>query len=557
MARWWFRSVAIALAVSVAGLLLPAGETRATAIKPYAESTSPEYTVTALLSAGDRVRESSDPTKEYQMVGIPDGLGAHANANGTVTVFMNHEFTSSVKSQPLVGGVMNRGAFVSKWTVAADGTVTAGERAYDTVFIEDTAVGPAPQDDNQTPAFARLCSGYLAGPHNGFDRYVYLAGEESEGAATFSGKGGEAVAIFDNKAHVLPKLGKFAKENLVVMPYSGEQTVIIGLEDGPSGPDSQLYMYVGTKDRKAGATALQKNGLVGGKLYVFASINKARNNEAAFTSGFIVGQWVEIASPETLSDEQLEAAADAAGAFGFVRIEDGAFSKTNGNDFFFVTTGGNKTSGNELGRLYHLRFNAQGVLDSPVLNVVYNADTIVAAGGDIALSPDNIAVSSEYLMVQEDGTAQTRPLMAAKKRDGSIWRFRLNNESGPTPVNLASGSIVAELNPPGRDSTAITPGIWETSGIIDTSTEFGAGSWLFVVQAHSPTAAPGTGTVEDGQLLLLKPVAPVVDLAYDPKAPAAFRNTPGLLRALQWAIDRAFESILAANRPTPAGLLGY
>jgi hypothetical protein len=547
----------MALALVVSGLLIPAGDTRAQTVKPYAESTSPDYTMRVLLSVSDRVRETSDSSKEYQMVGIPDGLGAHTNTNNTVSVYMNHELLTTDKSQPVIGGVMNRGAFVSKWTVLADGSVAAGERAYDTVFIEDTLFGPAPQDDNQTPAFGRFCSGYLAGPQNGFDRYIYLAGEETDGSATFSGKGAEAVAIFDNELHVLPKLGKFAKENIVVMPGSGDQTVVMGLEDGPSGPVSQLYMYVGTKDRRANATPLQKNGLVGGKLYVFGSINKYTNNEGAFPSGFIVGQWAEIANPETLSEAQLETAATAAGAFGFVRMEDGAFSKTNNNDFYFVTTGGNKAAGNEFGRLYHMRFSSQGVLGNPVLTVVYNADTIIAAGGDTAISPDNIGVSADYIMVQEDGHSATRPVMAAKKRDGSIWRFQLNNATGPTPVNLSSGTIVAALVPPGRDSTAVGAGIWETSGIIDTSAEFGAGSWLFVVQAHSPTAAPGTGTVEDGQLLLMKPVAATADAAYDPKAPAAFRNTPGLFRALQWAIDRAFATRPAANRPTPAGLLGY
>jgi hypothetical protein len=46
--------------------------------------------------------------------------------------------------------------------------------------------------------------------------------------------------------------------------------------------------------------------------------------------------------------------------------------------------------------------------------------------------------------------------------------------------------------------------VWETSGIIDTAGLFGAGSWLFDVQAHGPTTAPAPNTVEDGQLVLLK-----------------------------------------------------
>jgi hypothetical protein len=45
--------------------------------------------------------------------------------------------------------------------------------------------------------------------------------------------------------------------------------------------------------------------------------------------------------------------------------------------------------------------------------------------------------------------------------------------------------------------------VWESSGIIRTDSLFGAGSWLFDVQAHPPTAAPFANTAEDGQLLLL------------------------------------------------------
>jgi hypothetical protein len=48
---------------------------------------------------------------------------------------------------------------------------------------------------------------------------------------------------------------------------------------------------------------------------------------------------------------------------------------------------------------------------------------VVAAGGDIATSPYNIGVSRRrYLIVNEDGTTESRAVMAAKGRDGSIWR---------------------------------------------------------------------------------------------------------------------------------------
>jgi hypothetical protein len=136
--------------------------------------------------------------------------------------------------------------------------------------------------------FARFCSGSLAGPEHGFDRYIYFANEESSGTSTFLGTGGLAVAIFDNKAHGLTHLGRFAWENTLAQPSpSGNRVVLMAMEDGPASQDpaqqnSQLYMYVGEKSSRANATVLERNGLVGGTLYVFSAKNKHRNSELAF-----------------------------------------------------------------------------------------------------------------------------------------------------------------------------------------------------------------------------------------------------------------------------------
>ena len=133
--------------------------------------------------------------------------------------------------------------------------------------------------------------------------------------------------------------------------------------------------------------------------------------------------------------------------------------------------------------------------------MLYNADQIIAAGGDIAISPDNIDVSDRYLMINEDGTTESRAPMAAKSRDGSIWRFNLTGDRASTST---ARKRVVELDSAGRDGRAVGPGVWETSGIIDGQGLFGKGSWLFDVQAHAPTVGPGSNTVEDGPLLLLE-----------------------------------------------------
>ena len=165
-----------------------------------------------------------------------------------------------------------------------------------------------------------------------------------------------------------------------------------------------------------------------------------------------------------------------------------------------MATGQNATA-NNLGRVYQLDLDAIVPTGPATLELVVYADKVVAGGGDTALSPDNVDTSSGYLMVQEDGTAATRPVMGSKGRDGSIWR---------TPIN-ASGLVstadrVVQLNPPGRDGAAVGPGIWETSGIVEASGVFGPGTWLYDVQAHAPTVPPDAASqAEDGQLLLLRP----------------------------------------------------
>lgn len=462
-----------------------------TKVAPYGVPVGNDYSILPVLSAGDVVPRTRNPGQSFQMVGIPDGLGATAGARGTTTVFMNQEIPNTANSGPLPGQPLVRGAFVSRLELAADATVLSGDLAFSKVYVGNTFVGPIATVSNATPAFTRFCSGTLAGAEAGFDRPIYFCGEETGGTNTFDGKGGSVVAIFDDAAWVLPKLGHIAWENAVPRPDKGKQTVVMCMEDGELG-NCQLYMYVGTKDNSHHAGPLRRNGLDNGELYVFVAQKGYPTNEAGFTSGSIMGRWARIAGAGDMNDEQIEAASDAAGAFAFDRIEDGAFRPRNANEFYFDTTGGSPE--NALGRFYQLALDSRNVLSPAKLTLVYSADQVIAEGGDIAVSPDNVGVSDDYIMICEDGTAQSRPVMAAHGRKGNIWR-----------INLRNGDVdnVAELAARGRDGIVTGSGIWETSGIIDASSIFGPDSWMFDVQAHSPTRAPAPNTVEDGQLLLM------------------------------------------------------
>lgn len=492
-----------------------------------------EYVVEPILSVGETVPRTSDASQRYQMIGIPDGIGVYSLTSQAAAVMVNHELANTRTSRPVIGQPLLRGAFVSTFQVdRLRRGVISGDVAYTEVWQNGALVGPIADELNATPAFSRFCSSSVAGPREGFDRWVYLTGEESE-SGTFDPLGGSAVAIFGGKAYVLPLLGHLPWENLLVQPrvdtgLYANKTVIMLCEDGPAtDPYSGLAMYVGTKDRES-SDPLARNGLNNGQFYVLRGLDGDANYESDFygENGATQCEWVRIPSVASKSYSQLKDAMVANDYFRFARVEDGAWSKTEKLDFFFVTTGGDgvvgaPTGNNKLGRLYRLTMDANNPLAYCNLEIITDADHSNHA--DVPLSPDNMDTSARYIMVQEDGTSQSRPVMAARNRDGSIWRYDTWDLAAP-PVRViqqtsigrdgvyaVTGSVTTPPTlpvTPTFTTNKFTPtarGIWETSGIHATDSIFGDGTFVFDVQAHGPTTAPGDNTVEDGQLLIMIP----------------------------------------------------
>jgi hypothetical protein len=60
----------------------------------YIVPTAPGVEIKPILTVGDTVPQSGGGS--YRMVGIPDGLGAFDNGDGTFTVLMNHELRDTV-----------------------------------------------------------------------------------------------------------------------------------------------------------------------------------------------------------------------------------------------------------------------------------------------------------------------------------------------------------------------------------------------------------------------------------------------------------------------------
>jgi hypothetical protein len=522
----------LAVALALAGTAAVAGAQVYTNVDAYAMPTwhSP-YAVEPILSAADQVPRTSNPQTSFQMVGIPDGLGIYQTSQFTARILMNHEFSATALSRPIIGESRVKGAFVSSFLIDRQRRgVVSGDLAFTDVFVESAYFGPIAREDNATPAFARFCSGAVAGAREGFDRWIYFAGEEAE-SGTFDPRGGSAVAVFDGKAHVLPGMGHLPWENLLPMPrvdtgLYANKTVIMLMEDGPaSAPYCGMFMYVGTKNRKS-TNPLERNGLVGGQFYVLRSLDEDYNSEPDFygEGSAVQCEWVRIPNAGAKTYDELKNAAIAQDFFRFSRPEDGAWSKTDKFSYYFLTTGGDTAAApgaNKLGRMYQMHMDPANPLGYVTLEVVADADHSVHA--DLALSPDNLDTSARYIMIDEDGHASTRPVMAQRKRDGSIWRYDLWDMTA-APVRVAAltamgrdgvyanpGSVTTPATLPGTPTfntnkyTMTARGIWESSGVHETSSIFGDGTFVFDVQAHGPTSAPGDSTVEDGQLLILIP----------------------------------------------------
>jgi hypothetical protein len=132
-----------ALFVALTGSTLLATPAFALEPKPvYVVADNSAATVTQILASGDSVAGSA----KWQ--GIPDGMGAIKNPNGTVSVFVNHELATSdpfvANTERAYGGY---GTTISKVTTNAAGTaVTKVEDAIKKVAFFDYEAGTHGED---------------------------------------------------------------------------------------------------------------------------------------------------------------------------------------------------------------------------------------------------------------------------------------------------------------------------------------------------------------------------------------------------------------------------
>jgi len=439
----------------------------------YAESQSPwvktlrsDWQVRPLLNVGHHVGPGS-----YRMVGIPDGLGAFKNNDGTLTILMNHELAEDKGVKRAHGA---SGAFVSKWTLDIEKLrVISGEDLIRKVML--WSAKDHQYFNSASNGFNRLCSADLAPASaffnkdsgKGFDGKLFLNGEENK-------EGGRAFAHIVSGEHAgvsyeLPHLGKFAWENAVANPATGNKTVVMGMDDSQDG---QVYVYVGEKRIKG--NPVEQAGLVGGQLYALKSKGQRFS-------------LVNLGDGSAMRGDDLEKAGQKEEVTRFMRPEDGAWDIANPNIFYFATT--DKIDGNS--QIFQLKFDDVNQPDQG------GEISMVLKARDIGAQMfDNLTVAGDGRLLIEEDPGNNLHLAA-------IWLFDPVSGKAEKVLMADSERFTNKDSVLYMTQDEENSGIIEITGLVQDAKWFEAGKRYFLstIQVHAKSSDPEL--VENGQLYLL------------------------------------------------------
>ena len=434
---------------------------------------------TSILSAGDIAGTKGGGTP-WRMVGVPDGLGAFDNGNGTITVLMNQEIGAT---SGIVRADGSMGAFVAKLIIdkATLSVVSASDNDSQKFLWNSTTGGY----ELSTTALARFCSAdlpavssfYNAATGLGTRDRIFMNGEEN-------GAEGRPMAhivtgVDAGKAFELPKLGNASWENLLANPWTGDKTVVMGTDDTTPG---QVYMYIGTK--QASGSTLDKAGLTNGALYgIKADFRTEANSGTPLSGSFTLAA---LPDETNRTGAQMQADSNTAGVTEWLRPEDGAWDVVNHNRFYFVTT----NSSTAPSRLWALDF-----IDptDPSKGGTYTA---LLDGTEGQKMFDNITVG-------DDGTLILLEDVGNNPRAGKVWHYDPKTDV----LTEIAAHDVARF---GNESTAATAPFTqdeESSGVIEVTSMLGTATtraFLIDTQAHYTFTGPNAAeVVEGGQLQLM------------------------------------------------------
>ena len=496
--------------------------------------TSHGWKVAPLLTIGETSSNGRSVNAHelgYEIPGNLDGIGAFRLNNDTVRVLVNHELgVGSGYSFQLANGLDLTGARISYFDINPnDRKVMGGGLAFDTIYGRDGTVVDE-LSDLDDKGLSRFCSGSywpanLFGLDRGFADPIYLTNEE--GSSSADGPGGTHFALdpATKTLWALPDLGRGSWENAALLDTGRQDTVALLLADDhgasaegfAANPAPPLYLYVGKKAE--GGTFPQRNGLVGGQLYVWKAMSGVTDPSGGFngTGDVESGYWEPLTvnkgaaagytADGYATDATLRRGAAAMGAFQFSRPEDIATNPENGTQAVMASTGRADIFDNSdvWGSTYliDVDFVFHGAVFDPVasnteLTVLYDGDDPGNMQEGLR-SPDNVDWADDgRIYVQEDDSA------GFAIHEASVWRLN--------PKRPGSAIRILEMDrnavPTGQiDEEPGDVGRWESSGVLDVTSLFKTrkGETLLIldVQAHSLTSEliAGAGLVDGGQLL--------------------------------------------------------
>ncbi|BAY07756.1 SdiA-regulated domain-containing protein [Calothrix sp. NIES-2098] len=431
----------------------------------------------------------------YGMDGIPDGLGAFDNGDGTFTVLMNHELGNT-------NGVVRdrgaKGAYVSKFVIDKSTLqVVSGEDLIEQIYGWNSTTQSVDTTAPITLAINRFCSADLPAvtafynPNTGLGSQARIFMNGEEGGATGYQFATVVTGADAGKAYILGKFnlstngsglsGVGGWENALANPYAQDKTIVIGNNDGGTGiMNNAVAVYVGTK--QSTGTEVDKAGLTNGTLKF---IN-------------VVGNSAEIANATTratniISSTRFTLSSTASTTFS--RPEDGAWNPLDPRQYFFATTDRldqvSDGVGTQIGqtRLWRLTFDditnpdAGGTID-----LLVDGDTVNGVKVNMF---DNITIDKYgHILLQED--------VGGAAHNGRIWQYDIATDT----LKQIAKHDPDRFGDIGKVATSPFNNDEESSGIIDVQDILGPGWFLTSDQAHYTTGVT-TSQVEGGQLLAI------------------------------------------------------
>ena len=442
--------------------------------------------VVSIITVGDFVNYKPDGVSPYYFCGIPDGMGAYKNNDGTMTVLVTHEYATTngggVPRAHHPAGFSN-GAFTSQWkintTPGADFLkVVRGEDMMNSVQTVTNGSG------GSLYTLQRFCSADLAevsGLYNpssglGTTERIFLSGEEASGAGRVIGTGiSERVGVELIPFNAL--VG--AWENICVRPMASDKTVVVATSDGNA---NRVFVYEGTK--QSTGSIMDKAGLTNGTGYgIQVQVNGV--NVASESRDFCFNS---SGKPRYSADFTL---VQGNAGTTFLRPEDGAWDPANPADFYFVTTDRIDSipyGGTQVGRsrLFRMRFNdVSNVLAGGTIEALLDGTDVMNMGDNITVFND-LQGGTRVIITEDPGNSPQN----AKHLLYTVATDTLDVMIECDKARFGDWGGLAATAPFNQDE--------EVSGVIDARDTLGLGWFWTNIQCHYNI--PGE-LAQGGQLL--------------------------------------------------------